>query len=56
MQKIIRVLHILAVCVFVGSIPGHIVLGELAKSAQGNEAFAVYQQAKYALTIACLSG
>ncbi len=55
MRKLTRTIHILAVCVFVGSIPAHIVLGQLANShligGGTMEIFAAYQQAKYALTI-----
>lgn len=54
-SKILRGLHLLAICVFVGSIPAHIVLGSMAASSltpnSGNEAFALYFEAKYALTV-----
>ncbi|MBT6096119.1 MAG: DUF2269 family protein [Rhodospirillaceae bacterium] len=55
MRKLTRTIHILAVCIFVGSIPAHIVLGQLANShligGGTMETFAAYQQAKYGLTI-----
>jgi hypothetical protein len=49
-SKLLRGFHIVALCIFVGSIPSHIILGILAQSAQDAEAFAVFHQAKYALT------
>ncbi len=49
--KVLKVFHIVALCVFVGSIPAHIVLGGLAQSSQGAESFAALHQAKYALTV-----
>lgn len=48
--KLLRGLHIIALCIFVGSIPSHIILGILAQFAQDGAAFAVYHQAKYILT------
>lgn len=48
--KLLRGLHLIALCLFVGSIPSHIILGQLAQFAEDGDAFAVYHQAKYILT------
>jgi len=48
--KTLKVFHVLALCIFVGSIPAHIILGGIAQSAQDAETFAVLHQAKYVLT------
>lgn len=50
MRKTTRMIHLLALCLFVGSIPAHIFVGRLAGPAQGTEAFAVYLTAKQSLT------
>ncbi len=50
MSKAVKILHLIAVCVFVGSIPGHIVLGALGDPNANLTAFADYQIAKHVLT------
>jgi len=51
MPNLIKTIHLIAVCVFVGSIPGHIVLGALGDPAENLVAFADYHAAKHALTL-----
>lgn len=48
--KLMRGLHLIALCLFVGSIPSHIILGQLAQFAEDGDAFAVYHKAKFVLT------
>jgi hypothetical protein len=50
-KKLLLIVHILAVCVFVGSVPPHIMLGILADRATDIETFAFYIEAKYFLTV-----
>lgn len=52
MTKLVKTVHLIAMAVFVGSIPGHIVLGALGDPAEDLAAFAAYHAAKHALTLA----
>jgi uncharacterized membrane protein len=48
--KLLKVFHFVALCVFIGSIPTHIILGVIAQSSTGAESFAAIHHAKYVLT------
>jgi len=50
-HKLPRLCHLLAVCLFVGSIPTHIILGEVAQTVSDPYRFAIYHKAKLILTI-----
>jgi len=50
MQKVLKFLHLTAVSVFVGSIPGHILLGVAAGRAADPAIALVWYQAKHLLT------
>lgn len=50
MRILLKTLHIVALCVFVGSIPSHIVIGAVAERAGDAVAFAHYHDVKYLLT------
>lgn len=50
MAKVTKIVHLIAMAVFVGSIPGHIVLGALGDPTANPAAFADYHAAKHALT------
>jgi hypothetical protein len=52
MRKALKFLHLLGFAVFLGSIPGHIVLGRLAGSASSLDGFAILQQAKHTSILA----
>lgn len=52
MRKALLFLHLLGFAVFLGSIPGHIVLGQLAGSADSLSGLAILQQAKHASILA----
>ena len=51
MSHVLRIVHLIAVCVFVGSIPAHIVLGAAIDPAADPAAFAAFHQAKLLLTV-----
>ncbi|MBE7638019.1 DUF2269 family protein [Sneathiella sp. P13V-1] len=48
--KILKVFHIVAICVFVGSIPSHIILGEIAQVMPLGESFVAIYKTKAVLT------
>ncbi|MCW9034338.1 MAG: DUF2269 family protein [Rhodospirillales bacterium] len=50
MFKFLKGVHILALCIFVGSVPAHIVLGAVADPTGDYQSFAIFHQAKYLLT------
>ncbi|MCB2101990.1 MAG: hypothetical protein KDE22_14025 [Rhodobacterales bacterium] len=50
MTRLLKGLQLIALCVFVGSIPAHIVIGALAEGAADAEAFALHHQVKHVLT------
>ncbi len=50
MFKALKYLHIIALCVFIGSIPSHIVIGALAEAASDLQTFAAHHHAKQVLT------
>ncbi len=48
--KLFKIFHIIAICVFVGSIPSHIILGVLAQDMPLGEGFVAIYKAKAVLT------
>jgi hypothetical protein len=52
MRKTLVFLHLLGFAIFLGSIPGHIVLGQLAGSADSLSGLPILQQAKHASILA----
>lgn len=52
MDKTLKIAHFFALAVFLGSIPGHIVLGRLADPAADPEGFALLMHAKYVSALA----
>lgn len=50
-HKLSRLCHLLAVCLFVGSIPTHIILGEVAQTVSDPYRFAIYHEAKLILSV-----
>jgi hypothetical protein len=52
MRKALMFLHLLGFAVFLGSIPGHIVLGQLADSASSLDGLAILQAAKHTSILA----
>jgi hypothetical protein len=51
MDQVLKSIHVIAACVFVGSIPAHIALGVMADGIGDPAAFAVLHRAKYMLTV-----
>lgn len=52
MTKPLKILHLLGLALFLGSIPGHIVLGEIAGSGAGLAGFSSLLQAKHVMVLA----
>lgn len=52
MEKILKSAHLVGLALFLGSIPGHIVLGRLADPAADLQGFALLMQAKYVSVLA----
>ena len=53
MASILKIAHFLGLSVFLGSIPGHILLGRLADPAAGLQGFALLMHAKYITSALC---